>query len=98
MAVMPPLDPVTAFRGTSALFGLLLPAAAFWLMRELFGRGPVPWVAAALVAFSPLHLLYAQEARQYALWMLLFLASSAALQRALALRAGLRLRGHGEPH
>jgi uncharacterized membrane protein len=83
MAVMLPLDPVTALRGTSALFGLLLPAAAFWLMRELFGRGPVPWVAAALIAFSPLHLLYAQEARQYALWTLLFLASSAALQRAL---------------
>jgi uncharacterized membrane protein len=83
MAVMLPLDPVTALRGTSALFGLMLPAAAFWLMRELFGRGAVPWVAAALVAFSPLHLLYAQEARQYALWTLLFLASSAALQRAL---------------
>ena len=78
-----PLDPVTALRGTSALFGLLLPGAAFWLMRELFGRGPVPWVAAALVAFSPLHLLYAQEARQYALWTLLVLAASAALQRAV---------------
>ena len=78
-----PLDPVTALRGTSALFGLLLPAAAFWLMRELFGRGPIPWVAAALVAFSPLHLLYAQEARQYALWTLLVLAASAAFQRAV---------------
>ncbi|RKT47543.1 glycosyltransferase family 39 protein [Thiocapsa rosea] len=82
-AAMLPLDPVTALRGTSAAFGLLLPLAAFWLMRELFGRGPVPWVAAAVVAFSPLHLLYAQEARQYALWTLLVLASSAALQRAL---------------
>ncbi|QVL50371.1 MAG: glycosyltransferase family 39 protein [Thiocapsa sp.] len=78
-----PLEPVTALRGTSAAFGLLLPLAAFWLMRELFGRGPVPWVAAAVVAFSPLHLLYAQEARQYALWTLLVLTSSAALQRAL---------------
>jgi uncharacterized membrane protein len=80
---MLPLDPVTALRGTSALLGLLLPPAAFWLMRELFGRGPVPWVAAVLLAVSPLHLLYAQEARQYALWTLMVLASSAALVRAL---------------
>jgi uncharacterized membrane protein len=83
VAILLPLDPVTAVRGTSALFGILLPAAAFWLMRELFGRGPIPWVAAVIVAFSPLHLLYAQEARQYALWTLLVLASCAALQRAL---------------
>jgi uncharacterized membrane protein len=82
-AAMLPLDPVTAVRGTSALFGILLPVAAFWLMRELFGRGPIPWVAAAIVVFSPLHMLYAQEARQYALWTLLVLTSSAALQRAL---------------
>ncbi|EGV17148.1 glycosyltransferase family 39 protein [Thiocapsa marina] len=83
VTAMLPLDPVTALRGTSAVFGILLPFGAFWLMRELFGRGPVPWVAAALVAFSPLHFLYAQEARQYALWTLLVLASSASLQRAL---------------
>ena len=83
LAARLPLDPVVALRGTSALFGLLLPAAAFWLMRELFGRGPAPWIAALLVACSPLHLLYAQEARQYALWTLLTVAASAALVRAL---------------
>jgi uncharacterized membrane protein len=78
-----PLDPVTTLRGTSAAFGVLLPFAALWLMRALFGRGPSAWVAAALIAVSPLHLLYAQEARQYALWTLLVLAASAALLRAL---------------
>jgi len=83
LAARLPIEPVVALRGTSALFGMLLPAAAFWLMRELFGRGPVPWIAALLVACSPLHLLYAQEARQYALWTLLTLASSATLVRAL---------------
>jgi uncharacterized membrane protein len=95
LATRLPLEPVVALRGTAALFGLLLPAAAFWLMHELFGRKaftgegpspihlPVPWVAALLIACSPLHLLYAQEARQYALWTLLILASSAALVRAL---------------
>jgi uncharacterized membrane protein len=83
LATLLPLDPVTALRGTSAAFGVLLPLAAFWLMRALFGRGPSAWVAAALIAVSPLHLLYAQEARQYALWTLLVLAASAALLRAL---------------
>ncbi len=83
LATTLPLDPVTAVRGTSALFGMLLPLASFWLMRELFGRGLTPWIAAALVAVSPMHLLYAQEARQYALWTLLTLSSSAALVRAL---------------
>lgn len=82
-AVELPLDPVTAVRGVSAVFSLLLPAAVFWLMRELFGRGSAPWLAAVLVACSPLHLLYAQEARQYALWTLLAAASTAALVRAL---------------
>jgi uncharacterized membrane protein len=52
-------------------------------MRELFGRGLTPWISATLVAFSPLQYLYAQEARQYALWTLLVVAASAALQRAL---------------
>jgi uncharacterized membrane protein len=83
VTAMLPVDPVTALRGTSAVFGILLPFGAFWLMRELFGRGPVPWVAAAFVAVSPLYFLYAQEARQYALWTLLVLTSSASLQRAL---------------
>ncbi|EXJ15029.1 glycosyltransferase family 39 protein [Imhoffiella purpurea] len=78
-----PVEPIVAARGLSALFGVLLIPAIYWLMRELFGRGPVPWVAAILVACSPLQLLYAQEARQYALWMLMLVVSSAALVRAL---------------
>ncbi|WP_162008647.1 glycosyltransferase family 39 protein [Thermochromatium tepidum] len=81
-----PLDPVTALRGLSALFGLLLIPAVSWLTRELFGPGPTPWVAAALVACSPLQLLYAQEARQYALWLLLLVLSCLTL--AIALRRG----------
>ncbi|MBK1647057.1 glycosyltransferase family 39 protein [Rhabdochromatium marinum] len=97
LALALPLDPVTAVRGVAALFALFLPAAAFWLMQELFGQAthsrpaqpwkqpltwPVPWMAALLIAASPLHLLYAQEARQYGLWTLLSIASSAAFLRA----------------
>jgi len=78
-----PLEPIVALRGLSALCGLLLIPAAFWFMRALFGRGLAPWVAAALVAVSPLQLLYAQEARQYALWTLMVVVASAALVQAL---------------
>lgn len=78
-----PIDPVTAVRSVSAVFGALLIPAVYWLMRELFGRGLTPWIGAALVACSPIELLYAQEARQYALWLLLFVTSSAALARAI---------------
>lgn len=83
LATALPSDPVSSLRGVSATFGILLIPAAFWLMRELFGKGPVPWVSAALVACSPLQLLYAQEARQYALWTFLVVAASAVLQRTL---------------
>ncbi|MBN2885963.1 MAG: glycosyl transferase family 39 [Chromatiaceae bacterium] len=78
-----PLEPIVALRGLSAVCGLLLIPASFWLMRVLFGRGLAPWIAAALVAVSPLQLLYAQEARQYALWTLMAVVSSAALVHAL---------------
>lgn len=76
-------SPMLALRGTAALFSLLLAPAVFWLMRELFGSGKAPWIAAALVAVSPFHLLYAQEARQYGLWTVLIAAAGAALLRAL---------------
>lgn len=78
-----PFSPLVSQRGLSAVFGILLIPATYWLMRELFGRGLIPWVSATLIACSPLQYLYAQEARQYALWTLLVVASSAALQRAL---------------
>lgn len=77
------ISPVSAARGISALAGIALILAAFWLARELFGRGPVAWIAALLVAASPMELLYAQEARQYSLWTLLVALSSATLIHAL---------------
>jgi uncharacterized membrane protein len=76
-------SPVVGMRGTSALFSLLLIPAVFWMARELFEGSATAWVAAALVASSPMHLLYAQEARQYALWTVFAAASSAALLRSL---------------
>jgi uncharacterized membrane protein len=77
---------VTTLRSFSVLFSLLAFPCLFWFCLELFGSATVGWVAIALVAASPLHLVYAQEARMYSLWMLMVLFSSAALLRAMRLQ------------
>lgn len=76
-------DPVLALRSLSAVFGLLLLPAVYWFAREVFDDERVSWAAVVLAAASPLHLLYAQEARQYALWLTLTALSGAALLHAL---------------
>jgi uncharacterized membrane protein len=54
-----------------------------WLLaRALFADARAGWLAAALMAVSPLHVRYAQEARPYALWSLAVLAASVLLLRA----------------
>ncbi len=77
-----PLEPIVGLRAVAAFMSALLPPAVFWLMRELFGRTeknwPVAWVAATLIAVSPLYVVFAHEARQYTLWLLLLITSSAA--------------------
>jgi uncharacterized membrane protein len=80
------IAPVTALRGTSAVLSLLLLPGVFWLAREALGCRATAWAAVLLVSVSPLHLLYAQEARQYALWVSLAALSSAALLHALRRR------------
>ncbi len=74
---------VTSLRLFSVALSLLLLPAVYWLCRELFPGTWVGAIAMALVAQSPFHLLYAQEARPYSLWTLLIVLSSAALLRAV---------------
>ncbi len=74
---------VAATRSLSAIFSLLVFPSLYWLCLELFGLPVVGWVAVALMAVSPFHVLYAQEARQYSLWTAIILCSSAALLRAM---------------
>ncbi len=57
--------------------------ALYWLYFELFGQSRGQWKAIAILAVSPFHVLYAQEARQSSLWTLVTLLSSAALFRAM---------------
>ncbi|MFN2383306.1 MAG: glycosyltransferase family 39 protein [Gemmatimonadota bacterium] len=76
---------VATRRTLSALFSLLALPSLFWLCRELFADARAGWVAVALVALSPLHLVFAQEARATSLWTVGILLSSAALLRAVRL-------------
>lgn len=76
-------DSPTGVRSLSAIISLLIFPSIYWLCLELFESPVVGWVAMALVAVSPLQLYFAQEARQYSLWMVEILGSSAALLRAI---------------
>lgn len=77
---------VTVTRSLSACFSLLLFPCIYWLCRELFNSSLVGWIAIALTAISPFHVLYAQEARPYSLWTVMIVLSSTALLRARRLK------------
>jgi uncharacterized membrane protein len=79
-------DSVWVIRSLSALASLLVFPCLYWLCRELFEMRQVAWVALMIVAVSPFHVLYAQEARQYSLWTVTILLSSAVLLWALRLQ------------
>lgn len=86
LARMPALAADTAIvgiRATSALLSALLIPAMAWFAWELFQRRSAVWLAAIVVSVAPLHLLYAQEAREYALLAAIVASSSAAFLRAL---------------
>jgi len=70
-------------RSVSALVSLLSFPLVYWLCLELFGSALVGAVSVILIAVSPLHVLYAQEAREYSLWTVTTLFSNIALLRAM---------------
>jgi uncharacterized membrane protein len=76
-------DSPAGVRSLSAVISLLIFPTVYWLCLELFDSAVVGWLAMALIAVSPLQLYFAQEARQYTLWMVEILGSSAALLRAM---------------
>ncbi|WP_375468324.1 glycosyltransferase family 39 protein [uncultured Nostoc sp.] len=79
---------VTAIRSLSVFISLLVLPCVYWLCRELFNVPlSVPGVAIALMAISPIHLVYAQEAQEYILWLVTILLSSASLLRAMRLES-----------
>jgi uncharacterized membrane protein len=79
-------QPQVGARAVSAVLSLLLMPLMYLLGLELFHDRWAAGVAAALAAVSPMHLLYAQEAREYALWTVTIVGSSVAFMRALRVR------------
>jgi uncharacterized membrane protein len=77
---------VATVRSLSAWISLLVFPCVYWLCWELFQSTSVGWVAVAIMAVSPFHVLYAQEARPYMLFTVIVLLSSAILLRAIALK------------
>lgn len=81
---------IAAVRALSALCSLLALGAAYWLLRELFPDSPrVTYVGLALLASSPFQIMYAQEARPYAMWGAVALLLSALLLWAMRRRTTL---------
>lgn len=74
-----------SLRSLAAVLSLGLFPGIYWLCWELSRSPMVGWLAIALVSLSPIHVLYAREARQYSLWTVLVVLSGAALLRALRL-------------
>ncbi|MFE1744807.1 glycosyltransferase family 39 protein [Coleofasciculus sp. H7-2] len=77
---------VAVMRSLPALISLLAFPCIYWLCVELFELPLVGWMATGLIAISPFHILYAQEARQYSLWTVAILISSASLLRAMRVK------------
>ena len=80
---------LTIPRGVSAFLSLLIFPCIYWLALELFSSIKVGWIAMAITAISPFHVLYAQEARPYSLWTITILLSSATFLRAIKLNTKL---------
>lgn len=72
-------DSVGSLRSLSAVADLLILPLLFWLCLELSGSTRMAWIAVALVAISPFHIVYSQEARQYTFWMLTVVLASVSL-------------------
>ncbi|NJM49092.1 MAG: hypothetical protein HC860_25415 [Alkalinema sp. RU_4_3] len=76
-------DSAVALRSMSVIFSLATLPGLYWLCMELFGDRLVAKCAVALMAISPISLVFAQEARFYALWLGLLIYAGAALLHAL---------------
>ena len=76
---------VGTMRFLTAVFSVLAIPCLYWLCRELFANPAVAWTAIGLYAITPIHVLFAQEARPYSLLTVWVLLSSALLLRALRL-------------
>ncbi len=74
---------VTSVRLFPVLLSLFALPAVYWLGWELFQSHVASAIATIFLAVSPMHVLYAQESRQYSLWTVLIVVTGALVLRAL---------------
>jgi mannosyltransferase len=72
----------TAIRMLSAIFSVLFVAAVFWVGNMIFGKRVALW-SGIVSALAPVQIYYAQEARTYALVILVLTLAYGTLWRAL---------------
>ncbi len=66
---------IATIRSLSAIISLIVFPCLYWLCLELFDSPIIGLVTLTLIAVSPIHVLFAQEAREYSLWTLTTLLS-----------------------
>lgn len=76
-------DSIANIRFVSVFISLLALPLTYWLCLELFDSSRTGLIGTLIVAISPFHILYAQEAREYSLWTVTILLSSAVMLRAI---------------
>ncbi len=76
-------DSVANIRVVSVFLSLLALPLTYWLCLELFNSAITGFIGTVIVAISPFHILYAQEAREYSLWTVTILFSSTVMLRAI---------------
>lgn len=74
---------ILATRSLSVILSLLIFPVIYWLCWELFDSTKVGWWTMAIVAISPVQVVYAQEAREYSLLVLTTALSITALVGAI---------------
>lgn len=74
---------VSDIRKLSALFGILVIPCGFWLGFELFESFNAALIFTCILAVSPFHMVWSQEARQYNLWILVTIISTSIFLRNL---------------
>ncbi|MEM1252426.1 MAG: hypothetical protein AAGI69_08325 [Cyanobacteria bacterium P01_H01_bin.21] len=74
---------VASFRALAVVFGLALLPLTYWSCWQLWQDRWAGYIAACLMALSPVQLLYAQEARAYSLWACLVLLANGCLLGAM---------------
>ena len=74
---------VVSFRALAVVFGIALLPLTYWTCQQLWQDRWAGYIATCLMAFSPVQLLYAQEAREYSLWACLILLANGCLLGAM---------------